>query len=74
MAHRALSTDAELGLLLPCNVVIYAGDEPDTTIVAAINPVVQLGIAGNAAVEPLAAEVQERLERVLQSIVGSSPD
>ena len=70
----ALSAEAELGLLLPCNVVVYAGEEPDTSIVAAINPVAQLGVAGNPQVEPLATEVQERLQRVLDGIVMKSPN
>ena len=74
LAHRALSTEPELGLLLPCNVVVYAGDDPDTTIVAAINPVAQLGVAGNPAVASLAEEVQERLERALEAIVVPSPN
>lgn len=74
LAHRALSAEAELGLLLPCNVVVYAGEEPDSSIVAAINPVAQLGVSGNAGVEPLAAEVQERLQRVLEDIEAKSPN
>lgn len=74
LAHRALSLEPELGLLLPCNVVVYAGDEPETTTVAAINPVVQLGVTGNPALEPLAEEVHERLRRALDVIGGSSPD
>ena len=65
LAHRALSQEIDIGLLLPCNVVVYAGDDPSTSVVAAIDPVKQLTITGNDDVEPLANEVRRRLEAVL---------
>ncbi len=69
LAHKALTEEPDIGLLLPCNVVVYADDHPNTTVVAAIDPVVQLGIAGNEQLEPLAKDVRARLERVLTSVV-----
>ncbi len=68
LALRALKEEPEIGLLLPCNVVVYAGDDPDTAVVAAIDPVVQLGIAGNEQLEPIAKDVRARLERVLKAV------
>jgi uncharacterized protein (DUF302 family) len=61
LALRALKEEPQIGLLLPCNVVVYATDDPDTTVVAAIDPVVQLGIAGNEQLEPLAKDLRARL-------------
>jgi uncharacterized protein (DUF302 family) len=72
LAHRALSEDPDIGLLLPCNVVVYAGDDPDHSTVVAIDPVVQLGVAGNEALQPIASEVRTRLARVLNGLTRDS--
>ena len=68
LAHRALSTEEDIGLLLPCNVVVYEGDSADTSIVAVINPRVQLGITGRDDISPLADEVAERMKRALDAL------
>lgn len=68
LAHQALSAEADIGLLLPCNVIVYQADDPDESVVAAIDPVVQLGVTGNDEVVPLAEEVKSRLVRVLEAI------
>lgn len=72
LAHRALSAEPDIGLLLPCNVIVYAGDTPDNTNVVAIDPVVQLGITGNAELASVADDVRQRLERVLANLVEES--
>ena len=68
LAHRALTAEPDIGLLLPCNVIVYTGDTPDSTNVVAIDPVVQLGITGNAELESVADDVRQRLERVLANL------
>ncbi len=68
LAHQALSAELDIGLLLPCNVIVYAGDEPGESIVAAMDPVAALELSGNDAVGPLAAQVRAKLERVLEGI------
>ncbi|HSG06754.1 MAG TPA: DUF302 domain-containing protein [Longimicrobiales bacterium] len=68
LAHRALTEETDIGLLLPCNVVVYAGDEPDTTVVAIMDPVLQLGVAGRDDMRPMAEEVKARMERVLAAL------
>ena len=68
LAHRALSAETAIGLLLPCNVVVHAGDTPGTSVVALLDPVVQLGVTGRKDLEPLAAEVKERLVRALNAV------
>jgi len=68
LAHRALIAERDLGLLLPCNVVVYAGDRPGETTVAAMDPVAALELTGNAAVRPIAEEVRSKLERVLAAV------
>ena len=67
LAHRALSADLEIGLMLPCNVVIYE-TEPGQSRVAFLDPVAALGIVGNDMLEPIAQEAKERLERVAQTL------
>ncbi len=68
LAHKALTAERDIGLLLPCNLVVYAADDPKRSVVAAMDPVAALGLAGKAAIEPLAREVKERLERVLTAV------
>ena len=68
LAHRALTAERDIGLLLPCNVIVYAGDEPGTSVVAAMDPVEALELTGNAEVRPVAEDVRARLERVLEGV------
>ncbi|MBW3533757.1 MAG: DUF302 domain-containing protein [Gemmatimonadetes bacterium] len=67
LAHQALSAETDIGLLLPCNVVVYEGDEPGTAVVAALDPEAQLAMTGRDDIRPLAKEVRERMERVLEA-------
>lgn len=67
-AHRALTADRDIGLLLPCNVIVYADDVPGRSVIAMIDPVVALGVTGNADLRPLADEVRSRLIRALDAV------
>ncbi len=64
LAHQALAVDPELGTLLPCNVVVFAHE--GETHISAIDPERMLTIAGNDDLEPIAAEVRDRLVRVVE--------
>ncbi len=66
LAHRALQSELQVGLLLPCNVVVYEEDEGTT--VAAFDPVAAMGLAENPALEEVAREAKERLNRALESL------
>jgi uncharacterized protein (DUF302 family) len=69
LAHQALTAERDIGLLLPCNVVVrWAGE--GRSEVAVMDPEAALGLAANPAIEPLAREVRVRLERVLGRIGG----
>jgi uncharacterized protein (DUF302 family) len=74
LAYRALQAELDIGLLLPCNVVVYAADDPARTVVAALDPVEALSLSGNQAVQPIAEEVRSRLERVVTSVGGKGQD
>ncbi len=68
LAHRALSAETAIGLLLPCNVIVHAGDSPDTSVVAVLDPEVQLGVTGRSDLKPLAADVKAKLLRALNAV------
>lgn len=70
LAHRALTAERDIGLLLPCNVVVYADDQPGRSVVAAMDPVEALQLTGNDAIRPLAEDVKARLTRVLEALGG----
>jgi uncharacterized protein (DUF302 family) len=72
LAHRALEGELPIGLLLPCNVIVYAGDERGTSVVAVLDPVVQLGLTGRDDMEPVAAEVRSLLQQVLEQVRESA--
>jgi uncharacterized protein (DUF302 family) len=66
LAHQVLSSDLEVGTMLPCNVVVYEGDD-GKAVVLAIDPM-QAIAAANPAVRPIAEQVKERLGRVLERL------
>jgi uncharacterized protein (DUF302 family) len=72
LAHRALTAERDIGLLLPCNVIVYADDVPGRSVVAAMDPVEALQLTGNDAIAPVAEEVKARLTRALESIEGKA--
>ena len=66
IAHRALLEEEDLGLLLPCNVIVY--EKNGKTRVSIFDPMVMTWIIENDNMKPIATEVQERLQRVLKAI------
>jgi uncharacterized protein (DUF302 family) len=68
LAHKALTSEIDIGLLLPCNVVVYEGDQEGTSVVQAMDPEAALALSGNAGITPLAREVKEKMQRVLSRI------
>lgn len=67
LAHQAVSAVPEIGLLLPCNVLVREDDEGKVRV-SFMDPGAVLGLVDNPDVEPLAAQVKERLERVLAAL------
>lgn len=68
LSYKALSQEIDIGVLLPCNVVVYEGDSPAESIVVAIDPEVSLARTGIAELAPVAEEVKLKLGRVLNAI------
>jgi uncharacterized protein (DUF302 family) len=69
LAHRALAAEPDLGVLLPCNVVV--SEREGRTHVSAVDAERMLSLVGNDAVAPVAAEVRERLARVVERAVAA---
>ena len=67
LAHRALETDPDIGLLLPCNVVVREGTDGNI-MVSFMDPAAVLQLADRPGIAELAQEVKQRLERVRDSL------
>lgn len=68
LADRALHAELEVGLLLPCNVIVYE-TSPSSSVVAAMAPLAALGVVGeNAALAQVAREADTRLRQALASV------
>src|SRR5271157_1796576 len=67
LAQRALQAEPDLGVFLPCNVVVY--EAPDGTHVSAVDPQSMLGAIENPVLEQIAAEVKRRFTRVIAALV-----
>ena len=68
LAWKALQTEREIGLLLPCNVIVYESDD-GKCVVAAVDPDSMLGVVGdNPVVAEVARDARSRLQRALETI------
>jgi uncharacterized protein (DUF302 family) len=67
LAHRALSAEPEIGLLLPCNVIVYTAATGQTTV-STIDPESQFALVQQADLAELAQEVGARLRRALAQV------
>ncbi len=67
LAHRALSADLDVGLLLPCNVVVYELDE-NKSVIGLVDPIAMLGVLSSPELGPIADEARARLARVAASL------
>ncbi|MEW6613475.1 MAG: DUF302 domain-containing protein, partial [Pseudomonadota bacterium] len=67
LAHQALSAEREIGLLLPCNVVVYQ-DDAGQVHVSAMDPQPVLNMVGNPRVEPVAAQVRSLIQEALEAV------
>jgi uncharacterized protein (DUF302 family) len=68
LAHQALSSETDIGLLLPCNVIVYQGEDEGTSVVAVLDPKIQLGVTGRDDIHHLAEDVRARMEKVLAAL------
>ena len=69
LAHRGLIAEKELGLLLPCNVIVYE-DEPGRSVISIVDPLAMLGVVDNPALREVADEAAARLQRVAAALAA----
>ena len=69
LAYKTVQEDINIGLLLPCNVVVYEGDDPNSSVVGAIDAGAMMSIVGDSpALSEVATLVNEKLARSLESL------
>ncbi|MBX6387798.1 MAG: DUF302 domain-containing protein [Frankia sp.] len=70
LAHRALGVDRQIGLLLPCNVVVRA--DGDRTAIEVLDPTTMVALTGRAELAPVAAEAGARLDAAVAALVAEA--
>ena len=66
-AHKTLQADLDVGLLLPCNVIVYETDDRKACV-SALNPISALEIIKNDQIRKIAEEVSAKLKRVIEKV------
>jgi uncharacterized protein (DUF302 family) len=67
LAYKALSTELEIGLLLPCNVIVYEADD-GRSVVSIVDPLMMLQVAQAESLQEVASEAAARLRRVHEAL------
>jgi uncharacterized protein (DUF302 family) len=70
LAHQALQAVPDIGLLLPCNVIVRA-EAPDRVVVGFLDPQVMVNLVGEHEIKPVADAAEQRLRRACESLGGS---
>ncbi|KUI44565.1 ABC transporter [Mycobacterium sp. GA-1199] len=69
LAHRAINAQRQIGLLLPCNVVVRTDpDDPETTLVEAMNPQLLVDVTEEPGLKPIAEEVGDKLQAAIDAL------
>lgn len=69
LAHRAITANRQIGLLLPCNVVVRSDpDDPESTLVEAMNPQLLVDVTDEPELQPIAEEVAEKLKAAIEAL------
>ncbi|OZG29587.1 ABC transporter [Williamsia sp. 1138] len=71
LAHRALGVQSQIGLLLPCNVVVRSDPaDPASTIVEAMNPNLMVQVSGESGLAPIADEATAKLTAAIAALAN----
>ncbi len=66
-AYKALQSEEQIGLMLPCNVIVYVNDKSET-VVAAIDPIASMQAVKNETLGKVASTIQGKLKKVIESL------
>lgn len=67
LAYQALSTDPSVGLMLPCNVIVYDNGDGSSTV-SALNPMAAMGVVGNAGLDAMATAATAKLTAAIERL------
>jgi uncharacterized protein (DUF302 family) len=70
LAHQALQAEPDIGLLLPCNVIVRE-ESADRVVVGFLDPQIMVGLVGSPQVKPVADAAEQRLRRACDALGGS---
>ena len=65
-AHKSLLSEIEIGLMLPCNVIVYQKD--DSIFVSAVRPTIAMGMIENESLKDVAVNIENKLKKVIDQI------
>jgi uncharacterized protein (DUF302 family) len=68
LAHRALQAEPGVGLLLPCNVIVYEGDQAGESVVSIVDPLVMMQVSANPELAAVATQAEEKLKKVVAAL------
>ncbi len=71
LAHQALQAEPDIGLLLPCNVIVRE-EAPGRVVVGFLDPQIMVGLVGKPSVKPVADQAEQRLRRAWASLGGAA--
>ena len=71
LAHQALQAEPDIGLLLPCNVIVRE-EAPGRVVVGFLDPQTMVGLVGKTEIQPVADQAEQRLRRACASLGGSA--
>lgn len=66
LAHRALLVEEQIGLLLPCNVIVF--ERGGKTVIGAFDPMLMVHVIGKPAMQTIAEDVKQKLKRALDAV------
>lgn len=73
LAHRAVNVDRQIGLLLPCNVVVRTDPaDPDVVIVDAMNPAIMVQVADQPGLREVADDATTKLQAAIEALSGTA--
>ncbi|MEO6867604.1 MAG: DUF302 domain-containing protein [Gaiellales bacterium] len=70
LAHQALQAESDIGLLLPCNVIVRE-EAPGRVVVGFLDPQTMVTLVGKPEVQPIADQAEQRLRRVCASLASA---